>query len=535
MSDLKAALVYPEAEVRRWKAEGYWTDAMPHHALADWAARTPEASALIGPAQTLSYAALLDKVRRTAAGFQTLGLKRGDVIGFQLPNIPDFMIAYLGAQMMGAVPCMLHMPYRTGELEPLIAHAQPKAILCMGAGEKYDAPALMRQMQAKAPFLKTIIAVGAKAPPGVVAFDSLANGPLAEIADPPGPDDPAVLLFTSGTSALPKAVVHSHRTLTASAQHTGDRMGVTARDVVLCAPAHTHAFGLCVGVMMVLCGAANALMPEYSPPALAETIRRTRATVVCCGPAHILAGFKAKLWDPDTTQSIERVFTGGALCPPDVLRALDAALPNGKAYQVWGMTEVWMPILHRLDATLDDRAASLGLPPHGHQVRVCGSDGRALPPGEEGELQMRGPFLLACYYGNEKATRESFAEEGWFRTGDLAILDARGNIALTGRLKEIINRGGMKINPMDIEAIMGNHPAVALAALVPMPDEVLGEKACLFVQPLPGQTLTLEEACAHLAAHKVVKMRWPERLILVEAMPMTATRKVIKGKLKELL
>lgn len=535
MTDLKAALDYPEEDVRRFKEAGYWTDTMPHQMLAEWAKKTPDAAALIGPKATYSYADFYEKSRRFASGLLALGLRRGDVIGFQLPNIPEFMIAYLGAQMMGAVPCMFHMPYRSGELATLIAHARPRAIICVGATEKYDAPALMQQLQKQSPTLNTIIVVGDTPPTGCIAFDALTSAEIAEIADQPGPDDPALILFTSGTSAQPKAVVHAHRTLTASAFHTGARMGMTSRDVVLCAPAHTHAFGLCVAVTMLLAGSANAMMPEYSPQALAETIQRARPTIVLCGLAHIQAGLKAKLWGPGITQSVQRVFTGGAFCPAEVLRSLEAALFRGKVFQIWGMTEVWMPILHDLNAPLDVRAVSLGLPPVGHDVRVTASDGAVLGPGQEGELQMRGPFLMARYYGNDSATRDAFTDDGWFRTGDMATIDESGFITITGRLKDIINRGGIKINPMDIETLIDSHPAVQISAVVPMPDEILGERACLFVQLAPGRTLTLDQVCEYLAANNMAKLRWPERLEIVEAMPMTATRKITKRKLVDML
>jgi cyclohexanecarboxylate-CoA ligase len=535
MTDLKAALDYPPEDVRRFKEAGYWTDLMPHQVLAEWAEKTPNATALIGPQSSFSYADLYEKARRFASGLVGVGFRRGDVIGFQLPNIAEFLIAYFGAQLMGAVPCMLHMPYRSGELEPLIAHVRPRAIICMGASEKYDAPATMRQLQEHSPTLETIIVVGEKAPAGCLAFDDVLSAEIREISDRPGPDDPAAILFTSGTSAQPKAVVHGHRTLTASAFHTGARMGMTARDVVLCAPAHTHSFGLCIAVTIMLAGAANALLPEYSPAALAETIRRTHATIVLCGLAHIQAGMKANLWNPEVTRSVRRIFTGGILCPPEVLRSLEAALSGGKVYHVWGMTELSMPIVHDLNAPLDVRAASLGLPPHGHAVRAVARDGTVLGPGEPGELQIRGPFLMARYYGNEPATRDAFTGDGWFRTGDMVTIDENGFIAMKGRLKDIINRGGIKINPMEIEALMNGHPAVQIAAVVPMADDVLGERACLFVQPVPGRKLTLDEVCEYLAANNVVKMRWPERLEIVETMPMTATRKIIKRKLVELL
>ncbi len=535
MADLKSALSYPEEDVRRYLDAGVWTDIMPHRVLADWADKTPDATALIGPQVSLSYGELLDQAQRFASGLLGLGLARGDVIAFQLPNIGEFVIAYMGAQMIGVVPCMFHMPYRMSELEPLMAHAEPRAVICLGGDQKYDAPGLMGELRKSVPSLQWIIQVGGEATAGCLAFADLAGAEIRKISDPPEPDDAALMLFTSGTSALPKAVVHSHRTMTASCLHTAADMGITESDVVLCAPAHTHAFGLCIAVTIVLAGAANALMPAYAPPVLAETITRSQSTLVCCGPAHIQAGFKAGLWGPEVTASLKRVYTGGALCPPETLIALDSAMANGKAHQVWGMTEVLMPIIHPLGTALEVRASSLGTPPGGHEVRIVTDDGTALGAGEEGELEMRGPFLMAGYFGNEKANEESFTEDGWFRTGDIAIIDENGAITLTGRVKDVINRGGMKINPVDIEALIDAHPAVLLSAVVPMPDEVLGERACLFLQAAPGEAPSLEDMQAYLAEKKVAKMRWPERLEIIQTMPMTATRKIIKGRLAELL
>jgi non-ribosomal peptide synthetase component E (peptide arylation enzyme) len=142
---------------------------------------------------------------------------------------------------------------------------------------------------------------------------------------------------------------------------------------------------------------------------------------------------------------------------------------------------------------------------------------------------------MARYYGNDSATRDAFTDDGWFRTGDMATIDESGFITITGRLKDIINRGGIKINPMDIETLIDAHPAVQISAVVPMPDEILGERACLFVQLAPGRTLTLDQVCEYLAANNMAKLRWPERLEIVEAMPMTATRKITKRKLVDLL
>ena len=166
---------------------------------------------------------------------------------------------------------------------------------------------------------------------------------------------------------------------------------------------------------------------------------------------------------------------------------------------------------------------------------MVGPDGTELPAGEEGELQVRGPLLFPGYFNHPEANRDAFVAEGWFRTGDLAVVDADGNVAITARCKDIINRGGVKYNPRDIEDLLTAHPQVDMAAIVPIPDPVLGERACCCITVAGDEAPTLESICAYLDENGIAKIRWPERLEIIDAMPLTATRKIIKGKLTERL
>ena len=154
-----------------------------------------------------------------------------------------------------------------------------------------------------------------------------------------------------------------------------------------------------------------------------------------------------------------------------------------------------------------------------------------LPAGEEGELQIRGPLLFPGYFDHPEANREAFSAGGWFRTGDLAVVTGEGNVAITGRCKDVINRGGIKYNPRDVEDLLAAHPQIDMAAIVPVPDPVLGERACCCITVAGDAAPTLEAICAYLDEHGVAKVRWPERLEVLDAMPLTATRKIIKGRL----
>ncbi|MBT6117020.1 MAG: acyl--CoA ligase, partial [Rhodospirillaceae bacterium] len=514
---------------------GSWTDATAHGWVGEWAARTPDAPAAIGPDSVMTYGQLHEAARRFASGLLAAGFRRGDAIGVQLPNTPDFLTVFLGIQTMGAVPCMLPMPYRLKELEPLLTHGRAKGVVCLSGLENYDVGATMAELRAALPDLETVIDLGDAPPSGSLSFAELANAEIVPIADPPDADDPAVLAFTSGTSAAPKAIVHAHRTLSAACGALGENIVTDARDVVMCGPAYTHAFGLLVLVATIAAGAASATMGFYSPNTLAETIRRTRATVFCGGPVHVFLGRKAGLWTPDVTASLKRSFIGGAPTPDEAVRIMDEASPNGRAYQIWGMSEVLVPIMNAVEAPAPLRFATVGTAWKGHEARVVGDDGALLPPDEEGHLETRGPFQIASYYGNAKATAEAFRADGWYRTGDLARLDRDGHVFMSGRAKDLIIRGGVKINPVDVELAMDAHPAVAQSAIVPYPDPVLGERACLVLAMTPGEILTLDAVRAYLDGLGIAKLRWPERLEFVEAMPMTASRKIVKGRLIEQL
>jgi non-ribosomal peptide synthetase component E (peptide arylation enzyme) len=246
-----------------------------------------------------------------------------------------------------------------------------------------------------------------------------------------------------------------------------------------------------------------------------------------CLNAGLLAGIDLS--------SVRFVILSGAAVPPELAATIETALGRGKVLQLWGMTELQAGAFTRLDDASEVRTRTAGRPAPGNELRIVREDDSRAPPGEIGELEMRGCSLFAGYFDNPQATAAAFTADGWFRTGDLASLDAQGNLRIAGRTKEIINRGGVKFNPLDIENLMISHRAVETCAIIPMPDPVLGERACCFVTLRDGQTFGLESMREWLAQHAISKIKWPERLEIVDAMPMTATRKVMKGVLaKEL-
>jgi acyl-CoA synthetase (AMP-forming)/AMP-acid ligase II len=532
MGSLDHAPRHSADDIKRFVEAGFWNDETLITYLEKWAREAPDRAAIVAGDRTLSYAELLAAARRFANALLAIGIEKGDVVGVQLPNVPEFIIAHMGLSMMGGILGTLHMPYRAGELAPLMSHARMKALICGAPSERYDAPATAFGLKAEVPTLEHVIVLGDPVPDGCHSLSAMIEGGADRAIDRrPGPDDPFILCFTSGTAAAPKAVLSSYRRVISNALVYGPTIGLSSDDVVMLVPPFTHVFGVVVTDFALCAGATNLLIDVFAPDAFVQRIHHGRPSVVFCAPAHLAATLKSGLLDSHDCSSVRYVITGGALCPPAIADAFERRLPNGRAGQLFGMTEVLLITQTPIDAGPEVRHHSAGQALDGMELRITRDDGMPLPAGAEGALEVRGYTVLAGYLDNDEADRDGFVADGWFRTGDLATIDAEGNVAVTGRVKDVINRGGIKINPTDIENLITAHESVVQAAVVPEPHDVLGERCCLFVELVPGASLSLGEATAWLAAKGVAKMRWPERLETIDEMPMTPTRKILKGEL----
>jgi acyl-CoA synthetase (AMP-forming)/AMP-acid ligase II len=532
---LRQSLNFDPRNAGRYLKDGLWTGDTVSAWLTKWAGKTPERVAIRWAGGALTYSETLDKAQRFAAALLDLGIRKGDVVAIQLANVPEFVIAYFGVTMMGGVLSPLHMPYRAGEMRPLLNHASARAAICAATSDSYDAPATFLSLKGQVPTLEHVIVVG-NAPDGTLSFDALIGSTKPrQIDNPPVAADPTVLCFTSGTSSEPKAVVHTYQTMLSNNRLCAPVYGLAAEDVLLAGPPFTHGFGICMINYILNVGGTNLLMPQFTPQVLAELLERQKPTVFYCAPAHVAACWKGGLFDGRTFPSVRVAIISGSPCAPEIADALAAVLPNAKVGQMWGMTEMFMGLITTNDQSREIRHNTLGGASPGTEVRLTRADGALAPDGEDGEIEVRGCSVFAGYFNNAAANRIAFAGDGWFKTGDLARRRPDGAYQITGRVKDIINRGGIKINPIDIEALIDRHPAVLQSAIAPVPDPVLGEKACLFVVPKPGKSLTLAEATDYLANNGIAKMRWPERLEIIDAMPMTPTRKIVKRELTQRL
>lgn len=498
-------------------------------ALCYWVEVAPDAMAVETKDHgRLTYAELLADSEALARGLISLGLNVGDRVAIQLPSTPEFVTTYIACKIAGCVLATMHMPYRQEELRPLMAFAMPRAVVTARVG-KYDAPATMRLLARELPSLDHVIVVG-EAGEGQLSFaDLIAANRRGPVPPRPSPDCDAAMCFTSGTSAAPKAVLRSQRSFARNAAVFSEMLLMNCSDRVMIAPPLTHVFGLSCAGNAIHSGATIVPIPLFSPEVYADYLFDMRPTVVYSAPAHLAATLKIGVMDRRSADTVRDVIVGGAICPPAVAAEFEAKLPNGRVGCLFGMTETTLSTQTDPRDPPAIRHKTVGKLARGLSVRIVDREtGAPLPRGKEGEMQLSGYSVLNRYAGEHEANKTAFTQDGWFRTGDIASLDNDGNIMITGRVKDVINRGGIKINPSDIESALINHDAIVQAAVVPMPDEVLGERLCAYVVLREGVELTLEELCEWLAGRQIAKMRWPERLEVIQEMPMTPTRKVIK-------
>ena len=482
------------------------------------AREVPRSPALLFANEIVSNEDFLQRARALAGGLERLGVGKGDVVAVQLPNIPEYLLCYAALCALGATLQPVHMPYRRAELAHLLRHSGARVFVCLSRF-KDESPAAEALS-----LVEHVIAIG----PGVEGardFRSVSAARPLERAAPQSPDERFLLLYTSGTTDNPKGVPHAQRGFLANAAASVPELEIARDEIVLSAAPLTHLYGLYAYHVSLCSGAAMSLLPAFTPPDLAAIIERHRANCVFAGPAHFKPLLDTGLIDRHDFSSLRFACLSGSPVPAELAAAVEKKLPNGKTIQLWGMTELQAGSFSRPSDAPDIRHATAGAATPGTELRVV-----------DERLQVRGVSLFTEYFRNPGATVEAFTSDGWFETGDTAELSAAGHLRFTGRVKEIINRGGVKYSPLDVEAIIDRMPGVARSAIVPYPDAVLGERACVFVQPAPGATRpTLEAITRDLDRAGVAKFKWPERLEVLEAMPITPTQKVMRGRLQEML
>lgn len=518
-------------DVTHFRAQGWWRD----ETLGNWLDRcsesAPDSTAFLTFDGLLTYAAFGERVRHFAAGLEEAGIGRGDVVIVQLPNLPEFLIAWLAINALGAVMQTVHMPYGIRELEHRIAHGGATACIALARVKDRSPASEIASLRGRFPALRLVVAVGGDVPGAVSFHHVLARGCDRSLAAVARPDDPFLLLYTSGTTSSPKAVSVTFNHFLSNARMCAAELGIRPDDRILCLAPYTHLYGLFALQLGFAVGAGACLLDQFTPAGFVEALARFKPTILIAGPAHVAPCLQQNLFDGIDFSDLRFAVLSRSTVPATLSAAFEALLPNGRVVQAWGMTELQFGACSRPSDSRAVRFETIGRATPGTELRVSDHHDQVLPRGETGELQVRGCSLFSGYLRNPEADQAAFTADGWLRTGDLASMDEAGNVRLRGRTKELINRGGVKFNPIDMEIAVAGHPAVAQVAIAPVPDPLLGERASCFVVLKQGASLSFDELKVFLAEHKFAKFGWPEQLVVVPDMPMTPTRKVMKAEL----
>jgi non-ribosomal peptide synthetase component E (peptide arylation enzyme) len=530
-ADIEGYVPFPDERIENYVEAGHW-EGLTFHGVVDRVAdETPDKRAIVGPDREVTYGDLAANSRRLAGAFRALSLDPDDMVTFQLPNCIEFVEAFLACSRLGVVPAFVLPRHREQELRHVVDLTESRAVVTVGNREKgFDYVGLVDRIADDYDHLEARVAVtadGTDAPAGWHDFGAMRDQGEEVAGDDVNPCNPGLLMLSGGTSGLPKAIPRTHNDYVYLWKHIAREMGVDA-DWTLVAGLpipHSFAFGYVLGAAL-WAGASVAVDPALKPDSLIRLVDRVDGDVITLVPKQLGDFLDA---DADGTLSTLRVVcSGGQKVPPELVRRV-ADRWNAGFCNVFGMGE-GPQVITRPDDPLDVQATTVGRPlGPGEELRIV-DDGAEVPRGDLGELVVRGPGVFTGYLRNEDANAKSFDEGGWFHTGDVFSRRHDGTYEVWGRLDDTINRAGETIHAPAVEDVLVEHPKVAAAAVVGVPDESLGERVGAAVELREGvDALTLDEVTAFFEDRGLAVFRRPERLVVVETLPETDVGKIDRG------
>jgi cyclohexanecarboxylate-CoA ligase len=493
-----------------------------------------------GDERATTLGGLVSDAERVAGALQARGIGRGDVVAVQLPGSYAGAVVQVAVGLCGAVLLPVVMIYGPREMDFVLRSSRASAvILARDHRGRPQADAVLSGLS-PLPGLRFAVVVGDDSPGheaagpgrpghGAVGYAELLRQPGGAYHRPRlDPGDRAVLMYTSGTTADPKGVQHSHRTLLAEATSRVYTLnGPGARHLGLFPPGHMA--GLLSLLRILLLGTPTVIMQAWDPALAASLIDRHAVTSCGGAPVQLSGLLDQQAAGTASLGTLRECLTGAAPVPPSLILRADAA--GITAFRSYGSSEHPTVSAGTIADPLARRAGTDGRLLAGNQVRLVNADGLDVPAGQDGEILTRGPELFTSYT-DPALNAAAFLPGGWFRSGDVGRIDADGYLTVTDRLKDIIIRGGENISAKEVEDLLVTHPALADVAVIPAPDPALGERVCAVVVARPGCTFDVEQAREHFAAAGAARQKTPEVIVLVAELPRTPSGKVRKDVLR---
>ena len=524
------------------------------HRTAD---RFGDEDALVFEGRRWSWVAYDAEVDRAARTLLALGVEPGDKVALWLMNSPEWLFAFFGAIRLGASIVPLNTRLREADVEYCVAHSNAKALIQNDVSGPVDFLAmtqtLMPELGATAPGhpstdtfpdLERVLTVGEREQPGALWWsdclgraDEVTLERLRELEAAVDPDEPTMILYTSGTTGFPKGVMHSHRAVQALADRAS-RLEITHADTFLCNIPLFHLFGLSEAAMMsVATGSRLVLTETFDPDESVQLIERERVTFTLGFDVHFAALIEARdrLGTDASSIRLGWLPTGMDSTVPTAYRVQREFCQTISAY---GLTESWaMAATGFLAETDEQRCETSGFPMPGYEYRVVdGETGEDVPTGEHGEILVRGYMIMHGYYREPDKTAEMIDADGWLHTGDMGFIRDDGYMRFLGRYKDMLKVGGENVSPMEVEGFLLDSLPLELVAVIGQPDERLGEVPIAFVvprDPAATEDLALEGQVLELCKGKIASFKIPRRVFVIDDMPMTASGKIQKVKLRD--
>ena len=529
-------------QIEEYTRLGFWDKWTFCDYIKRWANAFPDKEALIDVNTRLTWSQYNTMMDRMALNFLELGIKKDDLVVTQIPNCVESIITEMALARIGACIVPLAMQWREHELNYVIGQTKAPAVIMTKEYGKFNYVDYAKRLQGQNPSIKHIILMGNDLPEGTVSFQKMWENRLEEKYSTDYLDtnckidanDVLTMCYTSGTEADPKGCPRTH-----NHWKCYERAGFlhhiqeNASDRVVMALPWINLFGQCIGILpMAMTGGTLILLDGFNPAIMAQTIQNEKATLYAGVPAMHVALLNYPDLDKYNFSSLRLAFTGGAPCPAAVIKQMmekfGCLVTNGFGSNEGHGNATEMGMDPELVAT------TIGLRLLYSQIKIVDENNNILGPGKVGEFCQKAPYIISGYYKRPELNAQKWDDEGFYHTGDACSLGEDGFYRFITRLKDIIIRGGMNISAEEVEFILYKHPKVLNVALVGMPDDRLGERACAYVElKEKGDEISLEDIQAFMDQEKVAKYKWPERLEVVDALPRTPTGKVLKYILRD--
>jgi fatty-acyl-CoA synthase len=528
--------------------------------LARTAQRLPNHEALVFPQlnRRWTYQQFAAEVDRAACGLLALGITPGQHVAVWATNVPEWVVLQFATARIGAVLVTINPAYRPFELKYVLEQSDSVLLALVPRFKSSDYYAMLNEAcpelassplgklsSSHFPKLRWAVAIDDTAPAGAITYaemcrrgEAIDRAQLDAITATLSPNDPINIQYTSGTTGFPKAATLSHRNLLLNVYYSGACMRLTEADRMCIPVPFYHCFGCVLGTMMAAVYGAAMVIPaeSFNPTLTLDAVEKERCTTLYGVPTMFIAELNDPSFAGRDLTSLRSGIMAGSPCPIETMRQVVGDMGASEVTIGYGQTEA-SPIITqtRFDDPLELRVETVGRPLPGVEVKLVDPlTGETLGDNQQGELCARGHVVMIGYYGNPEATAAAIDSEGWLHTGDLAVRLPNGYYKITGRIKDMVIRGGENIYPREIEEFLFTHPAIEQAAVVGVPDEKYGEELCAWIRLKNGGTAECEEIrlfCKASLAHFKV----PKYVKFVDNFPQTVTGKIQKFKIRELM